>query len=282
MRVFLALKLAALVLFLAGVPGSAAVLNDISAVSPEDFPLIAPRWTPDGAILATRPGFRDLLLVQLGEPPQVLATGPGVGFGWFAEPTGGYLYLRRTHHAKEGRKDEHLRLDRSTNRLEPFTLLSPGLSRQIPPQDGRPFAYVDEKERLCLYQDGTPRLLDSRRGFFAPALSSEGRRVLVHRKDGTVWIYPTDPGPVIRRWQGEYASWLPDGRRVLFSRTRDDGYRVSGGEVFVLDVASGRETCLSAEYKGIVLHPSADPAGTRLVFEDPSVMRIMLGRIVEE
>ncbi|GAB2945817.1 VWA domain-containing protein [Micromonospora polyrhachis] len=101
-----------------------------------------------------------------------------------------------------------------------------------------------------------------------PALSPDGRRVaFVSDRGGSadLWLVVTD-GSTPRRLTdhpGEDIgpSWSPDSTRIMFSSTRDD----PAGDLYVLDVASGRTTRLTSD-PGADTQPAWSPDGTRIAF----------------
>jgi WD40 repeat protein len=71
---------------------------------------------------------------------------------------------------------------------------------------------------------------DNDAGVFAIALSPDGETVVSGSQDGTVKLWNTDTGKVIKKWMGhtervESVCWSPDGERVV-SRSEDDTFRV--------------------------------------------------------
>jgi Tol biopolymer transport system component len=85
---------------------------------------------------------------------------------------------------------------------------------------GRKLVWVDRRGNIEPLPIGP-------RGFGAPSLSPDGRRLAVHIDDGSrrdIWIYELGTGSLTRAtFDGASAApmWTPDGKRLVFSSTRD-------------------------------------------------------------
>jgi dipeptidyl aminopeptidase/acylaminoacyl peptidase len=89
-----------------------------------------------------------------------------------------------------------------------------------PPVQGRKLVWVDRRGNAEPLPIGP-------RGFGAPSLSPDGRRLAVHIDDGPrrdIWIYDLGADSLIRAtFDGASAApvWTPDGKRLVYSSTKD-------------------------------------------------------------
>jgi dipeptidyl aminopeptidase/acylaminoacyl peptidase len=106
--------------------------------------------------------------------------------------------------------------------------------------------------------------------FHAPRLSPDGQQVLVQESragGGHLWWVTVD-GRAVDLGEGSGASWHPDGRRVIYSRVKGDGYRVTAADLFLLDLATRRTVCLGRTPAVAEVNPVVSPDGKRVAFLD--------------
>jgi hypothetical protein len=130
-------------------------------------------------------------------------------------------------------------------------------------------------DRIVLHRfgpDGVTRTVLLRGpAFFGPRLSPEGDAVLVSEsraEGGHVWLVRLADGLARDLGQGYGPTWAPDGRRVLFARTADDGERLTAAELWQWDLVSGVEAQLTATPDVLELAPAVSPDGRSVAFAD--------------
>ena len=106
--------------------------------------------------------------------------------------------------------------------------------------------------------------------FFEPRLSPDGKSVLVaesRAQGGHFWLVDL-AGKARDLGQGYGAVWHPDGKRIVFMRIGHDGYRVTASELWIHNLASGREQLLGATPGIAEVEPSVSPDGRWLAYAD--------------
>lgn len=106
--------------------------------------------------------------------------------------------------------------------------------------------------------------------FFEPRLSPDGKFVLVaesRAQGGHFWLVDL-AGKARDLGQGYGAVWHPDGKRIVFMRIGHDGYRVTASELWIHDLASGREQLLGSTPGIAEVEPSVSPDGQWLAYGD--------------
>ena len=122
-----------------------------------------------------------------------------------------------------------------------------------------------------------------RRGarYFNPRLSPEGTAVLLsesHPDGGRVWLMRLD-GRARDLGPGSDPAWHPDGRRVLLSRVRHDGSRVLGGELWQLELASGKRTQLTRTAGLAEVNPAVSPDGGWVAYVNARTGDLLVARL---
>lgn len=115
------------------------------------------------------------------------------------------------------------------------------------------------------------RVLLSGPGFFHPRFDPAARQVLVHESraaGGRVWLIDLAEDEARVLVEGYAAAWHPDGDRVVFSRIRHDGERVTAADLWEVDVATGLERCLAATAGVAEVEAAISPDGDWIVYRD--------------
>ncbi len=126
---------------------------------------------------------------------------------------------------------------------------------------------VDAARRAGLPEKRT--LLQGER-FFAPRLSPDGSRVLVHESragGGHLWLVDLG-GRATDLGQGYDGVWHPSGKEIIFTRVEHDGSRLTSGDLHALELASRRVRCLARTPNLIEVEPVLSPDGRYLAFQD--------------
>jgi hypothetical protein len=114
--------------------------------------------------------------------------------------------------------------------------------------------------------------------FFAPRLSPDGSRLLVSEsrpEGGHTWLVALD-GRAADLGQSYDAAWHPDGKQIVFTRIQHDGSRLTGGDLFAMDLRligstpgqAGAVRCLARTPGLIEVEPALSSDGRWLAFQD--------------
>lgn len=116
--------------------------------------------------------------------------------------------------------------------------------------------------------------------FFAPRLSPDGGRVLVHESragGGHLWL--VEGGRATDLGQGYDGVWHPGGKEILFTRVEHDGSRLTSGDLHALELASRRVRCLARTPNLIEVEPAISPDGRFVAFLDARGGDLYLARL---
>ena len=62
---------------------------------------------------------------------------------------------------------------------------------------------------------------------------------------------------------------MPDNKYVVVSLVEDNGYYVTGGELYAINVNTGESHHLTAHTNITALKPAVSPCGKRVAFDNP-------------
>jgi Tol biopolymer transport system component len=106
------------------------------------------------------------------------------------------------------------------------------------------------------------------RVFYNLLLSPGGVRFVVECLDGHLYAGNTGANELKDLGAGSYPSFVHGGRSLLFERTADDGHRLTGGDLYLLDLDSGDVSALTQTSDRIERRPALASDGSTVYFEE--------------
>lgn len=233
----------------AGDPGATALALEGAAPITSAGDYLDPAWSPDGATLsASGTGSRGLYLVDLADGGVTALVEPEelVGF-------------------------RHRWLDGPPRIVCPPRGEKP--AREVAPADGAVRMLTDWSEPVRAHRDdihlrqpgGDLRLTQGEDQFFDPVLSPDGTRVAFVGLATGIHLLEIAGGELTHLGPGTRPTWTPDGRWILFERTRDDGQQMISAQLMAHGVERG-ETLALTDGSRLDRHPAVSPDGTRVAF----------------
>jgi hypothetical protein len=118
--------------------------------------------------------------------------------------------------------------------------------------------------------------------FFHPRLAPDGASLLVSEsrpRGAHLWRLVLDGGAPIDLGRADDAAWHPDGQRVIFTRVRHDGHRVTAADLWELQIASGRRRRLARTPGRAEVEPAVSPDGRWVAFVDAATGDLFAARL---
>jgi hypothetical protein len=212
---------------------------------------LAVHFSPDGGhLLVTGPQLRGLALVPLaGGAARTLSDEPEAGVHARFGSDGAITYRA----ARDGvRRD--------------LVVTTTGQVRAVTaPQ--RPAAFT-KNERIYAERGGQLREISSGDRFFGAVVSPDGDKVVYQGLVTGLHIYTRSTGAVVSIGPGTAPAWSPDGKRLVFEVTEDDGHDLIASDLYLYDVAADRVAPLTATERVLERRPSFSPDGAQVAFDD--------------
>ncbi|MGI5860999.1 MAG: carboxypeptidase regulatory-like domain-containing protein [Myxococcales bacterium] len=217
---------------------------------------MAPVLSPQGDLVAfTRSGFKGLYLVAAdGGAVTTLTEEPGAGYAPVWDRDGARIAYRHPG--------------------QPFVEL-PVFSVDRDGKPARPFALhqgvwaLQRANAIVLREGKSERIIaEGADRYFAPFLTRDGQFVIYNGLESGVWAYRRHDGLRVHFGEGSHPSVSEDGRYLVFTRTADDGEKMTAGDLFIADLAdpSFRTAAIPLEGDFIELYPSYSSRAGLLVY----------------
>lgn len=249
-----------------GLPTTAAADKLASAREVARGGYYAPRFAPDGAeVLVTGPKHQGLYLAKLnGGSIRRIADDEAAGVHARFRADGAIEF--RAVRAGE-RRDLVIARDGG---LRAATLQAPAIA-------------LEQNERIYVRRaGGALEQVGTGDRFFAPQVSPDGDKVAFQGLASGIHLYVRSTGRLIYVGPGTAPAWSPDGSRLIYELTEDDGHEIVASELRLYDVAADRAHVLTTTDKLIERRPSFSPDGRSVAFDDDTgaiwVARLEEGR----
>lgn len=214
---------------------------------------VGPRFAPDGHdLLVTGAKMSGLYLIGLADgSARRLVADPGAGV--HARWTGAGVVEYRALRAGAQRD---LVVDR-TGRVSAAS--TSGAPRA---------AYTRDDRMYVVDQAGIVTRIGTGDRFFGAVVSPDGDKVAFQGLSTGIYVHVRSTGSLEHVGPGTAPSWSPDGSRLVFEVTEDDGHDIVASDLYLYEVSADRVARLTSTDAMVERRPSFSPDGTRVAFDD--------------
>ena len=223
-------------------------LIDARQIARGDY--LAPQFSPDGReVLITGPQLRGLYVATLAGRIAQLTDEAEAGVHARWQRDGSVAY--RAHRAGTRRDLVVTRDKRITTGLaaKPVAFA----------QDDRMYV-LDRKQQLVRIGSGDR--------FFGAVVSPDGDKVAFQGLTTGLYIYIRSTATLRHIGPGTAPAWSPDGAKLAYEVTEDDGHAIVAAELYLYDVAGDRVSPLTTTDRIVERRPSFSPDGASIAFDD--------------
>jgi len=211
-------------------------------------------WSPDGrhiaykALVNPEASLKAIKILDLetGEAKTIGEQSNQVGVpSWFPDGRVGFTF-----------QENFLIMDDQGNVLETIPEITSNVTAVS--SDGQWLLYNDPQDRIWAYHltDGerfqvTP---DGRR-FFDPVWSPTEPVVIVNELGGGFYLLDVIQGTMALLDDGNHYAWSPDGQRVVYDITEDDGHYITAADIYVINKDGTGKAALTDTVEELEMHP---------------------------
>jgi Tol biopolymer transport system component len=114
--------------------------------------------------------------------------------------------------------------------------------------------------------------------FFGAIVSPDGNKVVFQGLTTGLYLYVRSTGATHYIGPGTAPAWSPDGSRIVFEVTEDDGHEIVASDLYLYEVAADRVSAITATDRVVERRPSFSPTGATIAFDD-NVGGVFVGRL---
>jgi Tol biopolymer transport system component len=221
---------------------------------------LAPQFSPDGReLLVTGPQLRGLHVATLAGRIEQLTdeAEAGVHARWQRDGSVAYRAQRAGM-----RRDLIVTRDK---RVTTAAATKPVAFAQ----DDRMYV-VDRKNQLVRIGSGDR--------FFGAVVSPDGDKVVFQGLTTGLYLYTRSTAALRYIGPGTAPAWSPDGTRIAYEVTEDDGHDIVASEIYIYDVSGDRAAPVTTTDRIVERRPSFAPDGATIAFDD-NTGGIFVGRL---
>lgn len=272
-------------------------------LTPAGREFMQPVWSPTGewiAVTSTR--YDGIWLLQPdGTGLQQLTADRAVGYKMKWSPDGKMLVGRAAKYENQRRYNAIKAYETATKRerlLSDFRTLMPGLPQWT---DGnqkialfanrglelfqvvaaattpntsaiakRPLVFANEQGLLVIDAGATVQnqIQPVPGEAINAALSADGSRIVFEMVNGHLYVCKLDGSALLDLGRGERPQWSPDGGKIAFMISSDDGHRMLGADIYVMRADGSDKINLTNSADRLEMNCSWSPDGKRLVYDE--------------
>lgn len=269
-------------------------------VGDESSAYMRPIWSPTGDRIAfTGRNYQGLFVTRLGSDEVVhLSDDPAAGYGAEWSHTGG-LILSRVAVQEDMRRDYSVKLFDVDSGAEQVIAGGDDVSRALPrwtTEGSHVYVYGAEEAavinagiaskaaggngRVALVKDGAVAVASSSDpsprevhraedgDVLRLATSPDGQRVAFEVLGGNLFVMNVDGSALTEIGPGEAARFSPDGQWIVFMRTTDDGYEVTGSDLWAARGDGSSLIQLTQTSDRMEMNPDWSPDGSAIAYDD--------------
>ncbi|OQX82624.1 hypothetical protein B6D60_11870 [candidate division KSB1 bacterium 4484_87] len=296
-------------LALADEPALIAV-GKAKTITGEGIYAMNPRWSPDGRKIAfTEPKYAGIWVLNLATKDYFQITdepSAGYGFRWSAD---GSKILARVSKFENYRRfnavkvfdlknsqsyqltdyrtqmpalpqwtqdNNHVYLY-TKNKLEILSVNkeSRGLATASQISTQRPLIYWNDKNifALCAGKTETPNL-PIEGPFLNVELSPDGKKLAFEKYGGNMFIFDLQTNKLTDLGEGNHPQWSPDGGKILYMITKDDGYNFTQSDIYAINTDGSGKVNLTKTADRIEMNPCWAPDGQKIAFDEMTTGQI--------
>jgi Tol biopolymer transport system component len=232
-----------------------AQTGEITAIAEEAMAGYRLAWSPDGLYIAYKaavdPSSTQKVIkladVRTGEIRTLSEQANQVGTpSWFPDGRLGYTL--------EG---NFLIVDQQGEILETI----PNIASNVAPvsADGQWILFNDSQDRIWAHHlvDGERfQITPDGRRFFNPVWSPQEPVAIVNELGGGFYLLDLIQGDMLALDDGNHYAWSPDGKRIVYDVTEDDGHYITAADIYVINKDGTGRTALTTTAEGLEMYPT--------------------------
>lgn len=119
-----------------------------------------------------------------------------------------------------------------------------------------------------LAQNNKSILVDPDSRFLNASLSPDKKKIAFEMTNGRIYVMNIDGTHIVDLGYGSHPRWAPNGKRLVYYVSRDDGKKVVASDLYIINIAGTERIQLTNTKERVEMNPDWSPDGKRIVFDE--------------
>lgn len=285
------------------VQGKELKVQRVIPVTPPGERYMAPVWSPDGAKIAfSRGKYRGIIVMDSdGRNRKELTNESGAGyqFSWSADSqeiaykTDKFVQKRRVSAIKKvnvttsksemlstfsrdvqpphwtyttrGKKVSFIQGGKREDTSPDHKVAGSRMMALVARSQTNKILYFHSNNIWIMNEDGTGKKQLTKGIGFRPLWSPNREKIIYSRGNNLIVMNP-DGSQKIDLGRGGHPSWSPDGKKIVYQITQDDGHRITGCDLYIINADGTGKVQLTNTPSELEFDPSWSPRGNQIAY----------------
>lgn len=128
------------------------------------------------------------------------------------------------------------------------------------------FLYYKERNLVLINDDSEFELATKIEGF--DPVISPNRQKFIYSKWDQLHLFNFEDKTDILIGDGHHPSWSPDGSKIVYQKSKDDGHNITESDLYIMDFVNMQNRQLTNTVEVFEVNPSWSPDGKEILFND--------------
>jgi len=167
--------------------------------------------------------------------------------------------------------------------LEFFQVTANTAAQNISAAPKRPLVFASEQGLIVLAPGATlqKKIQPVQGEVVNAALSADGAKIVFEMANGRLYVCKIDGSALVDLGRGERPQWSPDGSKIAFMISTDDGHKMLGADIYVMRADGSGKINLTNSKDRLEMNCSWSPDGKRLAYDERSSRAVWVTELKE-
>jgi len=167
--------------------------------------------------------------------------------------------------------------------LELFQVVEVATAQNTPATSKQPLVFANE-QGLVVFAAGATiqnKIQPVSGEAINAVLSADGSKIVFEMANGHLYVCKIDGSALLDCGRGERPQWSPDGSKIAFMISTDDGHKLLGADIYMMRADGSGKTNLTHSTDRYEMNCSWSPDGKRLAYDERNSRAVWMMTVTE-